>query len=1586
MIRLLRGRYEPLEVIGQGGEGRVVRALDHQLDRHVALKIRLAPEGAAREELLREARVLLSLDPHPGLPLVREDFFEGGDYVIAMDWIDGVDLGKLLSERGTPGLAPTTVLRHLAQVAEALTHLHAHDPPVVHGDVKPANILLAKGGKIVLVDFGLAASGATRAAAKGTLGYVAPEVAAGYPPSPASDVYSLAMTAFALLTGTPPIGGKPEWPKELDADRARAFQRAISLGTATDPSRRLRSVGEFIELLRTGWEADLPSGVLTVVMTDIQGSATLWEECPHEMSAALVRHDGILAQFVESHGGRLIKSMGEGDSSVSVFTSALEGVQAAADVVRAIDREPWPGGLTVRVRGGVHTGEVELRDGDYFGPTMNRTARIRGQADGGQLFVSSVTSRLVEAHLPAGFGLVDLGSHLLRGAVEREHVYAVSAPSLSSPPSPEKPPYRGLLAFEPDDADLFFGREVMLTRVVERLSAKRFLAVVGASGSGKSSLVRAGLISAVRAGRIAGITAASLMVPGSDPRAALSAVPDSSAQLLVVDQFEEAFTRCDDVEARAEFFDRLLDRRSVVVVSLRADYYGHVAEHEGLARLVSADHVLLGAMRPDELRLAIEGPAKAVQLRLESGLADLVLRDATGEAGALPLLSHALMETWARRDGRTLTIDGYHAAGGVRGAIARTAEDVFGDSTELEQRLARQIFLRLTELGDGTEDSKRRARVAELVPDSRSGSEAGLLLEKLTQARLLTVDDGSVEVAHEALIREWPRLRSWLAEDRESLRLHRHLTRSASAWEDAGRDRGELYRGARLNAALEWCAEDADVTTLEREFLDASRAEQDRELREARAQARRARRLLAGVAVALVVAIGAGSLAIVSRGSARRSAVVAQSGRLAIQSHDVAAKHPDLGLLLALEALRLKPSIETRGALLGALEQAGRMAADLQGVGAPPDSTVFSPDGKLLATVGLDGTTLWDTATHRAVGPRLRSKQGGWQGLDFSPDGRTLAIVGQQGKIELWDVASRKEVREIPSPDGAWLQSVHYSPNGRVLVTGGRELNHVTLFDARTGRPLGKPIAPHEPGNGSATVAFSPDSKLIATHGEPGAITLWRVADQRLARAPIVVGDASLEGIAFMPDGRTLVVGDDSGTISRWDVKTGAHVGKDLVVAGDQIVSMGVSHDGRLLAAGTFSGAVLVWDAATGVPFGSRLSADSTPVWDVAFSPDGRLLASAADRSAALWDLSGRHAIGVPLGPAGDVSTAVAFRPGGKQFAVGRYQGSVGIFDASTREEVARIDTRTILFTLAYSPDGRILATGSPDGKVRLWDATTRAQLGEPLNAGNAWVDQVTFSPDGKLLAVVADPNGPRDVYNPDRQGEVQLWDVTARHQVGKTLIPGKFSVVSAAFSRDGRMLVTGNAETRAQLWRVSDQSPVGKPLDVSDDGAMGVAFSPDGRRFAAGGASTVRIWDVATRRPALPLLKGHDGFVTGVAYDPAGRFLATTAFDATRLWDPATGLGYGDQLDASPVPGSQQPQLEIVPPFLPIRNAFSADGRFLLTAGGDHRAMLWDLNLATWRARACEIAGRNLTREERRVYLPPGTPYRATCTQWPAA
>jgi len=504
VIELLGNRYEPLEVVGSGGEGRVLRALDRQHDRLVALKIRSAPTGSARGELLREARVLLSLEPHAGLPLVRDDFFHEDEYVIVMDWIEGTDLARLLADQGKPGLAPSTVLRSLAQAAEALTFLHRHDPPVVHGDIKPANLVLTEHGRIMVVDFGIASTGDGVARA-GTPGFVAPEVAAGEPPTRASDVFSLAMTAFTLLTGSPPRRGAPEWPPGLDSERRRVFEEAIRLGTSTEPSRRPASAGELVERLRAGWEAEVPTGVVTLCMTDIEGSTQLWETHPRAMSAAIARHDAIIAQVVEARGGRLLQSMGEGDSTVSVFVGAGEAARAASEIVGRISQEPWPEGMTIRTRVGLHTGETSGRGGDRLGPSAARAARVRALADGGQVFMSQATAELVNGQLPEAFALVDLGSHTLRGFTGPERVFALSAPAVEAPPSPDICPYRGLLAFEPDDSDLFFGRDEVLSDLLSRLASSRFVAVVGASGSGKSSLVRAGVIAAARKGRLAGV-------------------------------------------------------------------------------------------------------------------------------------------------------------------------------------------------------------------------------------------------------------------------------------------------------------------------------------------------------------------------------------------------------------------------------------------------------------------------------------------------------------------------------------------------------------------------------------------------------------------------------------------------------------------------------------------------------------------------------------------------------------------------------------------------------------------------------------------------------------------------------------------------------------------------------------------------------------------------------------------------------------------------------------------------------------------------------------------------------------------------
>ena len=1559
---LLRERYEPLEVVGRGGEGEVIRALDHLHGRQVALKVRPAADQASRTRLLSEARLLLSLTPHPGLPLVREDFFVDERYVIAMDWIEGMDLEALLDVDGRPGLDPALAISYLEQAAEALEHLHTHDPPVVHGDVKPANLILTSSGRIVLVDFGLSSRPTDELRRAGTAGYVAPEVAAGARPTAASDVYSLAATVLVLLTGQPPSGGPPNWGA-IERERIPALERIVRQNLATDPGRRDASAAAFVARLERWWGAALPGGTVTLVLTDVSTMpARSAEDTVNEVARA--------------HRGHCVSPVDDGPLTVA-FASAQDGFDVARELASRFD-----------ARVSAVTGESAPRAGSYRGESSSGAARLLKMAARGQVLIDDSTAETIDGRLPPEIGLAEVRD---TASPTDRPAWALVAPGLSNPPRADTCPYRGLMAFRSEDGDLFFGRDEVVASTRDRLLDTGFMAVVGASGSGKSSLVRAGLVPAyhrVREGPVV------VMTPGSDPAAELQrSLSDGPPSLLIVDQLEEVFTLCPDEASRARFIDALMDLRetgsSSIVVALRADLYGRCAEHPRLAAALAEHQHLLGPMRAEDLYQAIEGPARAAGLRLETGLIDSMLADVEGEPGALPLLSHALYESWVRRDGRVLTRAGYLAAGGVRGAIAHTAEVVFSGCNRQEQMLMRRMFLRLTELGDTTEDTRRRVPLAELIPEGESGGQATAVLEQLAGARLLVLSDDSAEIAHEALIREWPRLRGWLAEDREELRTLRQLTSAARSWDETGREDADLYRGPRLAAAAEQVGDEGHLSRVERDFLSASQDAQTRELSNARRRARRLRGLLAGVAAALVVAVIAGSFAVVQRGRARRSATVAQAGRLAAESREVAAKHPDLALLLALEAGRLDDSVDSRGALLGALEQGSRIRAWLQGFDSPVNATAFSPDGRLLATATLSEIRLWDTATWTPVGPPLRSSQGGWEGVDFSPDGKTLAIGGREGRVELWDVATRKELRELTDPaatsDQPMLSVVRYSPDGSVIAAGPQETNHVTLWATASGRVIGHPIITNPPGSGGAqSISFSPDSKRIAVPGARGTVGIWEVATGRRVGEPLTIGSADVEKAIFAGGGRMVIATDDSGAVTMVDVGTGRPIRPPLSVGNEPADALSLSPDGRLVAAASYSGSVFVWDAKTGVPYGSPLTVDTSPVGHIAFSPDGRTLVTSHLRSAVVWNMSGEQVIGDPLGGPTDLTTDVSFSPDGKRLLAGRFDGETIVYETATRRPALRIDGDSIVTAVAFHPDGKLIAVGTIDGHVRLFD-TTGAAVGSPIDEGSAAVWEVAFSPDGKLLAVAVDPNGVDGFTAQQRQGEVQLWDVDTRSRVGRAIEPGGGSVLSLAFNRDGTLLATGSYGGRLDVWDVATQAASGKPMRVVDDGFNSVAFDPSGRLVAAGGAiGPVRVWRVADQQPAFPPLSGHTGPVTGAAFDSDGSFLATTSvFGGTRLWDPTTGLGYGDELVGSPRPASLTSPIDL--PFLGLGNAFSPDGTLLAAAGVDTLGMLWDVDPAVWRRRACAIVGRNLSREEWKLYLPAGMPYRATCSEWPS-
>ena len=711
-------------------------------------------------------------------------------------------------------------------------------------------------------------------------------------------------------------------------------------------------------------------------------------------------------------------------------------------------------------------------------------------------------------------------------------------------------PYKGLASFEAGDAGFFFGRERFVAELVARVTGTPFLGIVGPSGSGKSSALHAGLLAALAAGVLPGSERWALAVlrPGEHPlralEQALAAAPDHGRLVVAVDQFEEAFTTCRDESERAAFVDALVAcvrdvrRRTLVVVAVRADYYGHCAAYPELSRLLGAGHVLVGPMLPEELRRAIELPARRAGLLVERELVDALVADVEGQPGALPLVSSALLELWQRRDGRTLRRSDYEQAGGVRGAVARQAEQAYEQLDPAGRLLARRVLLRLAGEGEGDAVVRRRARLSEFEGDA-----VAQVLDVLAAARLVTISEGEVEVAHEALLREWPRLRTWLEEDADGRRLHLHLMHAARDWDSADRDPAELYRGARLASALDWTDRHApELDGLERAFVAASRAEAELEGERQRRANRRLRVLLAGLGALLALAVAAGVVAVSQRGQAREAAVTADAQRLGAEGRN--RERLDQALLMARAGVALDDSTTTRGNLLSVLMREPSALGELPGDGLELWTSAVSPDGRLVVHGGGAGiVTFVDAASRRPVGEPYRLPGGSIiQSLDFSPDGRTLAVAGHEpptptssGLVDLVDTRTHKRRARIvlpPFPDRVQYLGLNvlYLPDGRDVIveqTPGSEVDGppslLRRFDGETGATEGPPrrVGRH---SSLGMWATADRQRLLMTSAEDDQTTMIDADSLRvLQRWPAgdVVGAVSADGSAFALGSRT---------------------------------------------------------------------------------------------------------------------------------------------------------------------------------------------------------------------------------------------------------------------------------------------------------------------------------------------------------------------------------------------------------------------------------------------------------------------------------
>ncbi|AKG23226.1 WD40 repeat domain-containing protein [Calothrix sp. 336/3] len=1132
----------------------------------------------------------------------------------------------------------------------------------------------------------------------------------------------------------------------------------------------------------------------------------------------------------------------------------------------------------------------------------------------------------------------------------RENTTVLPIDSTDTPDESLPCPYRGLFHFGPDDAEFFFGREVFVEELFAATQTRNFIPVLGASGSGKSSVVLAGLVPKLQK---EGNWLFTHFRPGSDPFYALaeSLVPlytsgDPTVQiaqaralakyfyenkvtlpdifshiqrqhpnhrvLLIADQLEELYTLCTDQKIRHSFLDTLLacfqsdpknpDNNTVLVGTMRADFLGNLLSYRPLADVLQNADIKLGPMNREELSQVIEKPVSKLSVTFQDGLVERILDDVEDEPGNLPLLEFALTQLWKRRTGKQLTHAAYEEIGEVKGALARHADENYSKLSATEQEQVRRIFIQLVRPGEGTEDTRRLATKAEL------GEPRWELVKQLADNRLVVTSQNSanqetVEVVHEALIRNWGELRQWMDADRCFRAWQDRLRSTMYQWEQTQRDEGALLRGAALAEASEKLKQRReDISVGEQEFIQASVEVRDRHQKQEE-EARKRQIVITSVASVFFAGFA------IFAGYQWRQAEVGQIQALSQSSkaNFMANRNSFDALIDALKAGKRLQKLP--GGITDPLVKANvvtnlaksvkwvREQNRLQGHTDNVQNVSFSPDGTMLATASSDRTVrLW-----RRDGSLFKILKGHTQevrSVRFSPDGKTIASGSLDGTVRLWD--SNGNLIQLIQAHKDPIMSVSFSRDGNKIATASADKTaKLWQLDGQ----IVSTLSGHQ--DVVRQVSFSPQGDRMITVSDDKTVKLWSQDGKKLLKTL-----DKLSGIAvsadFSPDGSFFVTGSIDGTVKLWNQK--GELLKTFKPPGtlrSEVWSVSFSKDGQTIASGSMDGTIRLW-AQDGRLLDTWVGHEGA-IPSVAFSPDGKILATAGkDGITKLWRVN-RSLLTVLVGQ-GDMLGA-KFSQDGKRIASASSDGTVRIWNQDGKLLSTLIGHKGSVNAVSFSQDGKTIVSGGDDGTIKLW------RDGQPSKILGKHKDRVlslSLSPDGQILASAS------------ADGTAKLWSLDAKELI--TLEKGSSRVLSVAFSSDGHTIATAGDDKTVKLWSLE-----GKELrrwQAHTSQIPSVGFSADGQTIITAGDNTIKLWQRDGR--LITTLSGHTASVLEASFSPNGKIIASASSDKTiKLW----------QRDGTLITtlNGHTASVNTV--------SFSSDGKWLVSAGEDGLVLLWDVS-----------------------------------------